>query len=560
MRRFGPTAMPVVLVVGVCLLVAALALPPSNATPPAVAELSPNAVVEQDEIEETPDLAGGDTGAGATPSGPGDEAPATTEAQAPTATTPASTTSTVPENAVRRRCVPNGDGTARQTEDPQSPPCVPFSAFDATNNGGATARGVTADEIRVAVPQREGQQPQVAAMFQHVNERFEMHGRRLVPVLVGVSPSYSDPAAYTQLAVEVAEEEQVFASTFMDGRGQLEDLYYRELAARQVIGVHDGQVLSWTAAELAGLEPYAWSIPPPYDVAATINAEWLCSALAGEPTAFSGSVLDGQPRNFALVLDERADGSRRPIDPMLATLAACGIEPDPIISFPADAHVATTDVYTPSQETRQAILQMRSANTTTVILEMASYAAGALMVAAEQQGWSPEWTFPATNPNPYSLREFPAPTQMSSTFGPYFTNPPVPFAVSAAGQAVLEQDPTLDGADAYNLVRNTYRSLLVIASGVQAAGPELTPESFAAALESTRWANVSAGVAPRFPPSVDFVPGEPWWNRDVAIAWFDPTEGDAESATLCYVDGGSRFRSSWPDATSLFQPRRNCAP
>src|SRR5688500_15884936 len=45
-----------------------------------------------------------------------------------------------------RRCV--GD-PPRQTEDPQSPPCVPYWEGD---NGGSTYKGVTRDEIRIAAP------------------------------------------------------------------------------------------------------------------------------------------------------------------------------------------------------------------------------------------------------------------------------------------------------------------------------------------------------------------------------------------------------------------------
>src|SRR5439155_17384244 len=69
-----------------------------------------------------------------------------------------------------RRCV--GD-PPRQIEDPQSPPCVPYWQGD---NGGATSKGVTADEIRIAVPKMTDTDAQFAAFF---NSRFEFYGRKL---------------------------------------------------------------------------------------------------------------------------------------------------------------------------------------------------------------------------------------------------------------------------------------------------------------------------------------------------------------------------------------------
>jgi hypothetical protein len=47
-----------------------------------------------------------------------------------------------------KRCVPNKDGTARQTEDPLAPPCV--ASFDG-DNFGSTYQGVTKDEITLLI-------------------------------------------------------------------------------------------------------------------------------------------------------------------------------------------------------------------------------------------------------------------------------------------------------------------------------------------------------------------------------------------------------------------------
>src|SRR5688572_12407961 len=72
-----------------------------------------------------------------------------------------------------RRCV--GD-PPRQTEDPQSPPCVAAWSGD---NGGATWQGVTRDEIVVAVPCADPCYWAYELFVAHVNKRFELYGRRI---------------------------------------------------------------------------------------------------------------------------------------------------------------------------------------------------------------------------------------------------------------------------------------------------------------------------------------------------------------------------------------------
>src|SRR5256885_11938042 len=77
-----------------------------------------------------------------------------------------------------RRCI--GD-PPRQIEDPQSPPCVPYWSGD---NGGATFKGVTRDEIRVAVMHVEGHNgdpitPEMQSIADFFNKRFEFYGRRI---------------------------------------------------------------------------------------------------------------------------------------------------------------------------------------------------------------------------------------------------------------------------------------------------------------------------------------------------------------------------------------------
>src|SRR5213076_962526 len=114
-----------------------LLLHAATAAPPTAAEFSPNA---RQIIKKAPPgqaAAVNGTGQGAAPAG--GKGPGAAPASPPPPPSPP--TQRVPEGDVKQ-CV--GPPPLRQIEDPQSPPCVNYWKGD---NGGATARGVTRDNI-----------------------------------------------------------------------------------------------------------------------------------------------------------------------------------------------------------------------------------------------------------------------------------------------------------------------------------------------------------------------------------------------------------------------------
>ena len=126
---------------------AAIVILPSALRPPAqqpnqTAELSPNAPPDNKQSAIISSLQRASSGVAAeAPTGPG------------TASTPAPTTPTtappVPATVLTPRACPHGVGNPpRQIESLYSAPCAaPFSG----SNGGATSKGVAADEIRIGV-------------------------------------------------------------------------------------------------------------------------------------------------------------------------------------------------------------------------------------------------------------------------------------------------------------------------------------------------------------------------------------------------------------------------
>src|SRR4051794_36874756 len=132
----GPGVVFTAIAVAATLTLGVVALDASQSSPPAVAEFAPAAL---NQVKNAPNPLGAQGGnPSSTPT------PSATPSQRSSPTP--SPTATIDQPAVRD-CV--GD-PPRQIEDPQSPPCVNYWKGD---NGGATAYGVTRDEIRIAVPQ-----------------------------------------------------------------------------------------------------------------------------------------------------------------------------------------------------------------------------------------------------------------------------------------------------------------------------------------------------------------------------------------------------------------------
>src|SRR5687768_6307208 len=136
-RPRGPGYTFLALTLVLAALVAVVSLTFRQTPPPTIAEFAPQAIEQitdspDDQTSSRSERAGEDPAA--TDAGLGAVPPAAPALDAPRV----------------RRCV--GD-PPRQIEYPQSPPCVPYWDGD---NGGATYKGVTRDEIRVVVPSDTG--------------------------------------------------------------------------------------------------------------------------------------------------------------------------------------------------------------------------------------------------------------------------------------------------------------------------------------------------------------------------------------------------------------------
>ena len=123
--------------------------------------------------------------------------------------------------------------------------------------------------------------------------------------------------------------------------------------------------------------------------------------------------------------------------------------------------------------------------------------------------------------------------------------------------ATKETDPSYDGH--YDWSIRYYAIFLQLASGVQMAGPNLTPQTFRDGLIKTKFPNPGAMGPPYYQARIDYSSGEPVAQNDGTIIWWNPAERSPVTdyqlqGAYCYASLGARYTlTTWPtDDTTLF--------
>lgn len=555
-RRTGalarvPGAVFGVLALAVLLLVAT-ALNPAQPPPPPVAEYAPAAVkaITDAPPEQVADSGTGKSADGATKgANPGTASPPVSAPPAlPSASLPAKV---IDVNRVSR-CIGN---PPRQTEDPQSPPCVPY--FDG-DNGGSTAVGVSRNEIRVAMPNATAQD--VDLLTRYFNTRFQFYGRQLKIVrdvgCFGGNPSSAKNAADGVAALKV------FGAVGFCDIGGVEYYFYDQLARKKIVSVSN-RVTVQTEADLAGFHPYEWTYLPTFDKASRHLMELGCT-LKGKNATHAGAAYSLSPRVFGLISNKFSDAPSPDLSAANAALKACGIEPVRAqVTFEREGG-ATGQGATPqtAQEVATAIQKMREAGVTTLLLLTHALTTRQIYAALDGQGYEPELGVSTEfyNDEDFLMSGLPK-SQTAHTFGISTWNKFVHPQDEPWWAAIKEVEPGhtfTEGNNpppfSYYGARFDYHAMLVMAAGIQMAGPNLTAETFAKGLQSAAWPNPPTE---KWPGKVTVSPGTHSYMEDAAAIWFDNTSRSEYSngnGAFCYVQNGVRRRlGRWPADDGLFR-------
>lgn len=535
-------------------LIIVVALSAQAAPPPTVSELAPQAARQITEVaEELGGTAGSGSsgGEGTGGSGPGGEGAPPGEVEEPR---PAASDAPIETERVRM-CIGN---PPRQIEDPQSPPCVPY--WGGTDNGGATWKGVTATEIRVAVgnyirwddsAQASGDADEYEEVVQRYetffNRRFEFYGRKL-NLITYVPTRPASPAVNMRAdAVKVDEELKAFAATQYTEQDGRHYVFFDALAQRQIMGVVTGSGgMSHTDEQhLAEHAPYQWDYAPTIDRMFAGYGEFICKVLAGERPAYAAPPESQEPeRKFGIIVDTGfKDTPPADIGPLRAVMDECGARPV-VVEWAQDG------------PTTPLLLDLKDQGVTSVMYTgQAGNLAIRFMNEAGSQGYHPEWLvwdlgfqdsdsaaiyYPKNQaPHIFGLQVFNKTLGLEDT--PYVW----------ASREVAPDAPPPQG-DHYERL---YKSLLLLASGIQMAGPELTPANFEEALMRTQFPNPGAAGPPYYQARVGF-PGTHSMQQDMAMVWVGATERSPAtdlSPSFCYVDLGRRYGlGQWPQEAEFF--------
>ena len=421
------------------------------------------------------------------------------------------------------------DGSQTQSFDPQSPPCV--SRWDvARGNGGATSPGVTATAVRVGVDRTA--LAGLGAYASWFGSHFELYGRSVQ--LVGMDLSHLATAEEQQAAATAATEQRLFAVVVTPpptaGPAAFPQQFLDGASAAGIVTLM-ARTTGASSTALSALSPHAWSYAPGLDVLQQAAGDVACELLAGRRATLSPEE-SGKQRRFGILAPDAAHAGGDDLD--LQTLSAA------LDGCHSSARVERVDP-TSATGAEDALRRLKIAGVTTIVTYLGpDPVARVLMPAAEEEGYRPEWLLSGADDAPAESTWARAPAkQLRALFGLASWQP----GRSPADQVVPGGDPV------------AYRSLLMLASGLQLAGPALTPETFEAGLASTAFPNPGAGRGPLHQAFVGFDDRDHAMVDDVALArWRSSDKG------FCLVGGGTRwtFGDLPRDDPGLLDPEKEC--
>jgi hypothetical protein len=285
------------------------------------------------------------------------------------------------------------------------------------------------------------------------------------------------------------------------------------------------------------------------------SAELACKVLAGHPAAWAGPALRATERRFAAVVTHDSNGQPG-VDPkpLVDVLAACG-QAVKVVEIEPGSTTASAN----------AMLSLRNEGYTTVFVlveggEFVDPGSGNVLTAARQVGYAPEWFLPGlyAQDDAGYLGAF-AGEQARQMLGLSARNKILPSSVEPAGRAFAEHHVQYDGGWPQH---DLYEELMLLATGIQTAGPRLTPATFRQGLEATEFPNPGAASRPSYQATVGFGNAHEM-IQDVGLWWWQPegrNPNSPKAGFFCYVGRGARFSlGSWPTTDpGLFDAAKGC--
>jgi hypothetical protein len=492
----------------------------------------PNVVADPDG-DGQPGDAGADPAAGVT--GPGGTA-------APGAAGPGTTEGAAAVGAC-------GGQTAQVPGDPYSPPCYAFSG----DNGGATYKGVTDDEIVVTIRRLEGPsaaeifadltgeqvsdspeayEDTILALAEYFSKHFQFYGRHLkIEFFRGSGVGAAEllgggKEAALADAVRAAKEFGAFAD--LSGI----TIPYSDALARQGV-VNFGSPYpsrDWFVAR----RPYAWSLfPDGTNVVESASGALIARMPAGSTVQFGGPAMNGKPRRLAVVAPENAE-YQESVRYYQGLLAKAGIEIALNMRY-------KLDISSMPNQASNIIAQLKDAGITTVLCgcDPVMLALG-LTPKANEQSYEPEWvTSGLAFVDQDIVGQLIETRQWSHSFGIAYNAESEPQGRSYPYNAYKQVRPNDEPAFG---VEELYYQMYLLAIGIQMAGPNLTPQTFEAGMFAYPGGNGPRGLW-------GFGEGDYTPTDDYREIWWDPNRispQNNKAGAWVQLNGGRRWSRTSP--------------
>ncbi|CAN5414043.1 hypothetical protein BH18ACT1_BH18ACT1_03440 [soil metagenome] len=434
-----------------------------------------------------------------------------------------------------------------------APPCY----ADVEDNGGATSPGVTGDTIKVIAYLPLANDPvlglitgsvgindspeQTRATYQGYadlyNSYYQTYGRRVELEFQEATGNVIDEVSARADAQSTADREP-FA---VWGGPVLTTAWADELAARQVmcVGCLGGGIPEWYKER----EPYVFNVGKMGQQTGITWAEYIDKKLAGRPAVHAGDeAYQDQERKFGLVNLELNEETTELANRFFYDLEERGIELTERVAYAFEPGRL-------QEQADQIVARMKSAGVTTILFSGDPVAPANFTQAATSQEYFPEWVHSGSNlvDSTVFARTYDQ-EQWAHAFG---------ISSLTARAEPLEQNYnylyrwfTGEEPPARDTNPVLYPQPALFFSGLQVAGPNLTPETFRDglfSLEPTEGAITN--------PSLSFGDHGIWdWEfqdyngiDDATEVWWDSdAEGPDEinrdgQGMYTYVDGGKRY-------------------
>lgn len=445
------------------------------------------------------------------------------------------------------------DRKAQVPGDPYSPPCIAWPP--AKDNGGATYRGITKDKIRISfrIPvenikdfqstigdlagDKANSIPQateadfrrtIQNLVTYFERNFQLYGRKIELVewqgkgsvfneIVGAGQEAANADA-----IKAAKELNVFAdvSAFTQP--------YADALARQ--GVLSIGALYMSREWFAERQPYAWSPFPDCTSLSETIAEYMNKRVYGYPADHAGAGIKGKPRKVGLIT---------PDNPEYQQCADAGEKAIEAAGNKATRYNYTLDLATLSDQANNIAAKMKADGITTIVLACDPLLPLLLTSRFSQQNYYPEYIVTGVALMDSSvLGQLYDSSQWQHAFGLSMLGEEQPQQASYAYAAIKSVDPDSEpifGADIF------YYFFYQLVTGIQMAGPNLSPKTFAAGMRAYPGGSGPAGTWGY--PKDTYSP-----YRDAREIWWDPEAiSTYNGAKGAYVSDNKRYKpGKWP--------------